>query len=149
MLLIKPRSYLWSYKIFIFGKVFPHNTNYIVQSRCHIYMILHNTTYKNYFHSPSFDFNFLIAKITKNGKLRPPKKQTKVLGISSQKKANIIKNLSGIVKNRLQFWETLPVSDENWTFMFFFLYSSLLLGLFPVSINMNYFLKNSINIPQI
>ena len=76
-------------------------------------MILHNITYKNYFDSPSFDFNFLIAKITKNGKPRSPKKQTKVLGISSQKKANIIKKLSGIVKNRLQFWETLPVSDEN------------------------------------
>lgn len=73
----------------------------------------YNITYKNDFDGPSFDLNFLTAKITKNGKLRPPKKQTKVLGISSQKKANIIKNLSGIMKNRLQFWDTLPVSDEN------------------------------------
>lgn len=72
----------------------------------------YNMTYKNDFDEPSIDMNFLTAKITKNRKLFPPKKQQKVLGVPLEKKNNIIKHLGGIMKNRLQFWENLPVSEN-------------------------------------
>lgn len=73
----------------------------------------YNTTYKNEFDGPSLDLNFLKADITKNNKMPAPKQQRKYIGISSQKKEGSIKNLAGIMKNRLHSWETIPVSDEN------------------------------------
>lgn len=69
--------------------------------------------YMNDFEGQTFELNFLNAKITKNNKLPPPIKQKKPIGIPSQKKANIIQNLGGIMKNRLQFWQDLPVCEEN------------------------------------
>lgn len=73
----------------------------------------YNLCYKNDFDGSSFDLNFLKAEITKNNKLPPPKQQTKYIGISSEKKESLIKNLGGVMKNRIKFWETIPVSNEN------------------------------------
>ncbi|XP_031327380.1 uncharacterized protein LOC116160352 [Photinus pyralis] len=85
--------------------------NEIVQVSVHRGSLI--MTYQNDFDAPIIELDFLSAKITKNKKLPPPKKQQKVLGIPSKKKAAIIKNLGAIMKNRLQFWNELPVSQDE------------------------------------
>lgn len=115
MVPIKPRSCQSSYSIFYIWDDFSsqYKRPYLHDMvQVPVHRGSYNITYKNDYDGLSFDLTFLTAMITKYGKLRPPKKTNKRSWIFFAEE-NIIKNLSGIMKNRLQFWDTLPVLDEN------------------------------------
>ncbi|KAG5896129.1 hypothetical protein JTB14_011874 [Gonioctena quinquepunctata] len=71
-----------------------------------------NLKYKTDFNLPAISLNFLKSSVIKNG-FSMPKPQNKVNGINTGKKTSLIANISKIIpKNRMSFWENLPVQDD-------------------------------------
>lgn len=72
--------------------------------------------YKNNFSDSDLkQLNFLKDSINKNThQMTHPEKYSKSRGIPVSKRDNILRNLSPIMpKDRLRFWENIPVSDES------------------------------------
>ncbi|KAG5891921.1 hypothetical protein JTB14_022671 [Gonioctena quinquepunctata] len=71
-----------------------------------------NLEYKTDFNLPAISLNFLKSSVIKNG-FSMPKPQNKVNGTNTGKKTSLIANISKIIpKNRMSFWENLPVPDD-------------------------------------
>ncbi|KAG5877001.1 hypothetical protein JTB14_020655 [Gonioctena quinquepunctata] len=71
-----------------------------------------NLEYKTDFNLPAISLNFLKSSVIQN-RFSMPKPRNKVKITNTEKKTSLIANISKIIpKNRMSFWENLPVQDD-------------------------------------